>query len=53
MDNTKIIQIQFSVLSTLLAGVPISWKTAAGHVYLIYQYLFEEEHLLLSGTSSN
>lgn len=43
----------FSVLSILLAAFPISWKIAAGHVYLIYQYLFEQEHLLLLGTSSN
>lgn len=50
MDNTNIV---FSVLSTLLAALPISWKTAAGHVYLIYQYLFEQEHLLIFCTSSN
>lgn len=35
-------------MSILVAALPISWKIAAEHVYLTYQYLFEKEHLLFN-----
>lgn len=38
----------FSVMSILVAALPISWKIAAEHIYLTYQYLFEKEHLLFN-----
>lgn len=35
-------------MSILVATLPISWKIVAEHIYLIYQYLFEKEHLLFN-----
>lgn len=48
MDNRDNKNMVFSVMSTLVAALPVSWKIAERHVYLIYQYLFEKGHLLFN-----
>lgn len=45
IDNKNMV---FSVVSILVAALPMSLKIAEGHVYLICKYLFEKEHLLFN-----